>query len=517
MGNLVFDEKMGDIAVGIYDIPYSPDATVLYLNLLKHNAVIFGGSMSGKTTMVKNILARMNEEQPYAKWENTYILDFGGNIGKYSELGRVCAYFDNSNEENIKRIFRTVEQRLAENNRVLNGENYLSYQQKNPNNPIPHITLILENVTAFLGEERYSIYHDILTKLVRDGISKGVSVLVTATDLTGLLNRMMVHFNRKYALEMQKDKYLEIFNTKVDEPMKIPGRGVTMVNSMPCEFQAFLPFEKEEELDALIIQSRTNGVEKLKSFPSELTQDNLSVFCPKIELLSSEVLVGLDYYHHSPVALDFEEAHNIAIYGKKQFGKTNLLRLILRGAYEKYPDASYVFFDDGREQLVEFYELYKAANPEKVQYVSQFSDFNKIMRTIDERCNSGDRNPVFFVLQNKMLYNRKRKTPEGMTIDGFYLTNALTQAEERNHFFILTDVPKIADKTAYDELNSLINVAFLLDSIGDFIAEKGSSSVFNSMDHKEMKREYARCDVGDGFYYDVDRENLQKMKVIKSN
>ena len=69
MGNLVFDEKLGDIAIGLYDIPYSPDATVLYLNLLKHNAVIFGGSMSGKTTMVKSILVRMNEEQPYAEWE----------------------------------------------------------------------------------------------------------------------------------------------------------------------------------------------------------------------------------------------------------------------------------------------------------------------------------------------------------------------------------------------------------------------------------------------------------------
>lgn len=507
MENLVFDEKLGDIAIGLYDIPYSPDATVLCLNLLKHNAVIFGGSMSGKTTMVKNILVRMNEEQPYSSWENTYILDFGGSIGKYSELGRVCAYFDNSNEENIKRIFRTVEQRLAENNRVLNGENYLSYQQKNPNNPLPHITLILENVTAFLGEERYSIYHDILTKLVRDGISKGVSVLVTATDLTGLLNRMMVHFNRKYALEMQKDKYLEIFNTKVDEPMKIPGRGVTMVNSMPCEFQAFLPFEKEDELDALIIQSRTNGVEKLKSFPSELTQDNLSCFCPKIELLASEVLVGLDYYHHSPVALDFEEAHNIAIYGKKQFGKTNLLRLILCGAYEKYPNASYIFFDDGREQLLEFYKMFSTVNGGNSKYVMNIADFIEVMSSVDDNVSISE--PTFIIIQNKILLNQSKT---GL----FFIESYMAVAEDKNYRIMFTDIPKIADSDIWKTLNSHINVAFLLDSIGDFIAEKGSSSVFNSMDHKEMKREYARCDVGDGFYYDVDRENLQKMKVIKS-
>ena len=516
MGNLVFDEKLGDIAIGLYDIPYSPDATVLYLNLLKHNAVIFGGSMSGKTTMVKSILVRMNEEQPYAEWENTYILDFGGNIGEYSDLGRVCAYFDNSNEENVKRIFKTVEQRLTENNRALNGENYLSYQQKNPDNPLPHITLILENVTAFLGEERYSVYHSILTKLVRDGISKGVSVVVTATDVTGLLNRMMVHFNRKYALEMQKDKYLEIFNTKVDEPMKVPGRGVTIVDSRPCEFQAFLPFEDEAELKTLILQSRKNGVEKLKSFPPELTPNNLSEYCPQIEEVSADVLVGLDYYHHSPITLDFKETHNIAIYGKKQFGKTNLLRLIMNGAFKKYPNARYIFFDDGREQLKEFFEICKKTN-KKVECVTQFNEFRAILRNLMETSGATAEEPVFMIVQNKMLFRQKNINRDGVINSKFYLTNALTQAHERNYYFIFSDVPSITESDTYDEFNSLINVAFLLDSIGDFLAEKGKSTVFNSMEPKEMKLEYARCEIGDGFYYDVDRENLQKMKVIKSD
>ncbi len=519
MEKIIFNDNLGNIAIGLYDIPYSPQATVLYLNMLKSNAIIFGGAMSGKTTMVKNILARMNEEEPYVSWENTYILDFGGNIRHYSELGRVCACFDNSNEENIKRIFKTVEQRFTENIRILNGENFLSYQKNNPDKQLPHITLIIENVTAFYSEERYSIYHDTLTKLVRDGISKGVSVLLTATDLNGSLNRIMVYLNRKFALEMQKGMYLEIFNTKVDEPMKVAGRGVTIVDSTPCEFQAFLPFasiDNSEELEDLIHKSKRNSVEKLKSFPAELTQDKLSYFCPEIKLLPSEVLVGLEYYHHSPVAVDFEEAHNIAIYGKKQFGKTNLVKLILRGAYEKFPNANYVFFDDGREQLVELYAEFKEKNPQKVHYTSQFKDFLNIMRSIEEGFSKGERENTFWIIQNKTVYSRKHQNRDGYSIGGFYFTNSLIQAEEQNYHFIFSDVPKITDKSIFDDFNTQINIAFLLDSIGDFIAEKGSSSVFNSMDYKEMKREYARCDVGDGYYYDIGCENLQKFKMIKT-
>ena len=113
------DTRFGDIAVGLYDVPSSPEAMVLYLNPLETNAVVFGSSMSGKTTMIKNLLARMNEMEPYRSCENTYILDFGGALSGsgYRSMRRVCACFDNSNEENIKRVFDTVERKLAEKRR----------------------------------------------------------------------------------------------------------------------------------------------------------------------------------------------------------------------------------------------------------------------------------------------------------------------------------------------------------------------------------------------------------------
>ena len=62
---------------------------------------------------------------------------------------------------------------------------------------------------------------------------------------------------------------------------------------------------------------------------------------------------------------------------------------------------------------------------------------------------------------------------------------------------------------------NIFEAAFLLDSIGEFISDKGSRSVFGEMDARELKAEYARCELGDGFYYDIERDSLKKLKIVK--
>ena len=37
------------------------------------------------------------------------------------------------------------------------------------------------------------------------------------------------------------------------------------------------------------------------------------------------------------------------------------------------------------------------------------------------------------------------------------------------------------------------------------------------MDVKALKEDYARCEKGDGYYYDVEADRLMKLKVIKTS
>jgi len=61
----------------------------------------------------------------------------------------------------------------------------------------------------------------------------------------------------------------------------------------------------------------------------------------------------------------------------------------------------------------------------------------------------------------------------------------------------------------------MITGAFLLDNIAEFAGERGQRTIFGNMDVKSLKEDYARCEIGDGYFYDVEADNLLKLKFIK--
>ena len=87
----------------------------------------------------------------------------------------------------------------------------------------------------------------------------------------------------------------------------------------------------------------------------------------------------------------------------------------------------------------------------------------------------------------------------------------------RNYIFIFTDVKKITDIEVNSVFNSSLKSIFVLDNIAEFASERGSKTVFGDMDIKSLKEDYAKCELGDGYYYDVEADNLKKMKFIKNN
>ena len=93
----------------------------------------------------------------------------------------------------------------------------------------------------------------------------------------------------------------------------------------------------------------------------------------------------------------------------------------------------------------------------------------------------------------------------------------IASAEEKGLWFIFSDVRKVSnnDRDTESSLNNSIAAAFLLDNIAEFVSDRGSRSVFGEMDPKELKNEYARCEVGDGYYYDIESDELKKIKIIK--
>ena len=517
---------MSGLVIGMYDNLDDQTQPVMQVDPASDNIILFGGHASGKTTFIKTLLVRLHENIDTDKEQDIYILDFGGNLGLYKDLCNVAACFDNSNEENVRRVFKTVESKLEKNTKLLASRQFLEVWNSDEKQKPAHIMLIIDNLNSFYADERYEPYQDLVTKFCRDGLSKGLSLVITASEPAGGVSRLLGNFNVRFALDGCADKYVDIFGMRVNEPMKNPGRGVTLIGGKPREIQIFLPFMDEKRDLPMFTESLSavpTKTEKLTAFDGDLTEDNFFTYLSgsfEEETGADRPVVGLDYYDHLPVTVNMHEAHAIAIYGKKKFGKTNLLTLLIRFIRKNHPEYRIVYFDDGRRQLAELYEQspQNCVYLTSVEEMSEFLDSNgyaaKMERGVINKDFREKKNPgTVFVLQNKLLFQNS---------GGQLLKNVFPKmtavAEEKQYWFIYSDVRKISnnDRDTESSLNNSIAAAFLLDNIAEFVSDRGSRSVFGEMDPKELKNEYARCELGDGFYYDIESDELKKLKFIKA-
>ena len=229
-----------------------------------------------------------------------------------------------------------------------------------------------------MSDDCYSAYHDVMKKISRDGISKGVSVIFTAHDATNGINRLLSSFNTIITFDVPKDQYAELYSKRVEKPIIVPGRGVVNKGIDIYEFQAYLPYNAdlyESEGDSIAVETvrqnlyQINSVaietclsRKMKVFTSELYKSNWEKYTDQTwseyqdKLRSNHpnsiyCTVGLDYYSFDPIKIDLTSGiRSIAIYGTKSAGKTNLLSLILESALT-IDNVYFVFWEDKRQGL----------------------------------------------------------------------------------------------------------------------------------------------------------------------
>lgn len=564
--------------LGKFDIPIIQMQPPFNVDLLDSNIALFGISMSGKTTFLKTLINILHK-QYNEKQEQIFLLDFGGALSEYREFPLVSAYFDNSNEEYVKRVFKILENILKANIRELNGKNYRDCEVQ----PI-HTTFMIDNLNALIDEPRYTAYQEKLAKLCRDGLSRGITVVITASDTKGTAS-YLGSMKQKIAFEMPADKYMDIFNGKTGMIGNNPGHGFANVTvkpegvtgtfrmNLPYEIQCASPYseggedgdtEREftEKLHGKYLYREgtySRSVKKYQIFPKELTREAYEQLVTEKQDAAAPadgaVSVGLDYVDFLPVSVDLTKSHVVAVYGKKEFGKTNLLNLLLNGHLEKHPGSRVVLFDDGRRQLspqvcrlpegtecvridsFQEKELELNDGTVKVKKLSPLQQFylylNENYITLDKRflagiygvsremsreygkipdCRAESTPFTVFVIQSKLAY---LNAYENKFLINVVLPQMAAVAEEEGYAFIFSDVQKISDAEQNQFFNNVLSTAFLLDNIAEFAGERGQKTTFGNMDVKTLKEDYARCECGDGYFYDVEADNLQKLKFIK--
>lgn len=575
--------KALNLILGRYDDPVNQMQANYAVDLYTNNLAIFGNAMSGKTTLIKTILVRLH--QVVKADEEIYILDFSNSFEAYQQLPYVTAYFDAYNDENVRRIFRLMEEKLSKNIKQLKGKMFV---QCNEQIRPKHVTLIIDGLNTFFLQSQYEAYQEGLLKLARDGISKGISVIFTANDDSGGIVKLLPSFKSKIAFDLPKDKYSEIFDEKTEKPMTIKGRGIVNIEKNVYEFQAYYPYNINKYLGELgeenFIQDFLKDLkdiaginlvaaskEKLISFTDDLDENTWSKYTIKPIMKPGTLIAGLDYYSIKPIEIDLKTARSIAIYGKKRYGKSNLLALILKDLMYQYDpqDLRVVFFEDGRKGLNDIQDviakikdtvIYDNKN-DFVNYVKnnyfdipddppltnsvtikqptsikpnrpkleQIDDMDEINELYDEQITMiADNNQTItfnsqvkpknpftvFVIQSRQFYQAEFGNESKQLINK--MASFINDADSHNVLFIFSDVQNIVSLEARVNFNNGVNHAFLLDDIVRFVNDKGANSVFGHQDVQELKEQFGKCELGDGFYFNRETDVLTKLKFIKT-
>lgn len=370
------------LSLGLYDDPSNQKQDRYEVDLYISNLAVFGSAMTGKTYLLKWILLNIHYLMKSSEDEEVYILDFSNNLSAFKKLPFVIGYFDSFNEENIRRVFKIVEERYINNVRELPGKNFL---QRGDNTKVKHITFVLDGIHVLFADDRYQKYQERLFALARDGLSKGISVIFTATEPVNGIGKMLSSFDHKIAFAINPDSYSNIFFRKVDIPMNKPGRGVANGDgTFVYEFQAFLPYDisDKENSDESVIENMVSRLRQSEYFGDDAINRLLDKHLESIADTLSEknwneyvkankewkisdgrkigkaghLIAGIDYYLCTPIDINLKEAKTLAIYGKKDSGKTNLLKLILRGLLLSQQDNEHiriVYWDDTRKGLMD--------------------------------------------------------------------------------------------------------------------------------------------------------------------
>lgn len=342
---LTIPESIGDYTVdslplGIYDDPDSQYQGLARFNLCDDNTMIIGSSQTGKTNLIQNIIRLISTK--YSPRDAVfYIADFGAMYLKnFENLHHVGGVVTISESEKFKNLFKLLTEEVQYRKaRFLDcGLSSFSAYREAGYNDMPYIFFIIDNFSAF--KEVYSeAFEDQFVYLTREGITCGISIIVTNAATNGLGYRYMSNFASRLAFKCNDaSEYMNIFDRCRMQPKDVPGRMLCKLNKELYEMQSFIAFEGEKELD------RSNAIKRFVEDTNSCYPNEFAKKIPSIpEVLTHEYIeenynfkatgyqypIALDYANVDIVALDLKVWNEFCIIGKDVDKKLSALNNIM--------------------------------------------------------------------------------------------------------------------------------------------------------------------------------------------
>lgn len=411
--------KGNSYPIGIYDDPDTQYQGEAYFDFDADNTIIVGASQTGKTNLLQ-LIVREIASQKKANEASFYIIDFGSMILKnFEELNHIGGVVLSSEEEKLKNLFKLLLQELDVRKEKLMsvGVSSISSYNEAGYNDIPHLYVILENFAVF--RELYADkYEDDFLFIAREGITYGISLIVTATTTSGFGYKYMSNFANHIALTCNDNsEYSNLFDRCRTEPSNMPGRVLVCFNKAIYEAQTYLSFDGEKEIDrisaikAFIAEqnNRNAGMraKRIPEVPDVLEQsyiyDNFAVN------VQNQIAVSLNYQQVEPVYFDITSMPQLTLVGKLTANMVGFEKALINEIKMSYFDRpADVYIIDSLSRDLAKYAEEPFVEEYSIDYSMLSTIFENVSSKLEERYSEVleeglevlDNKPLLFVLIN---------------------------------------------------------------------------------------------------------------------
>lgn len=338
----------GCVPLGIYDDPDNQLQAPALFEVDGANTFIVGSSQTGKTNLLQTIV-RVIAQTRTPRQAQFYIMDFASMILKNLEgLAHVGGVVLPSEDERVKNLFKLLSSELSLRKRRLlevGVSSFAAYLEAGYDD-LAHIYLVIDNFSVF--RELYADrYEDALVSIARDGIACGVSLIVANSVTTGFGFKYLTNFSTFIALSCNdSNEYGMIFDRCRMRPRDVPGRGLCSFDKRILEFQSYLGFDGEREVDRVAAMrafvQRANAVangqraRRIPTVPDDLTLDYVY---ENYSIPMGTVPLGLDYGTVEPVGVDLASKFSVSVVSKGGEGALPVLSAFMadlhRNAFDR--------------------------------------------------------------------------------------------------------------------------------------------------------------------------------------
>lgn len=409
--------------LGIYDDPDNQYQGEAALDLSAGNTVIIGSSQYGKTNLLQLIIRNIAANYTPSEVQ-MYILDFASMALKVFEgLNHIGGIVSAAEDEKLKNFMRMIRNEIKDRKEIfgkLGITSFSSYKEAG-NTDIPHIVILVDNFIAL--KELYPEYEDDIVNMCREGVAIGITLVITSIQTNGISYKYMSNFANRICLYCnQADEYGNVFDKCRMTPKNVPGRALYSIHKALYELQTYLAFEGKREIERVgkikefVQQMRaqygSKSARKIPEVPQIL--DNEYIDSQGLRLQKYELAVGIDYDSVEFSILDLAKALTIGITGKKGFGKTNFIKLLLNYLQKNvFAFDSKVFVVDDYEKQLEFASQYGIVD----KYTIDIAEFENVLSAVEEELQTRledvkefgisaiDKEPLIVVIvQNKEVF-----------------------------------------------------------------------------------------------------------------